>query len=134
MRSLIASAAVFLGLSLVGAGPVGADGQPGTLPTGSPPALQPGETPTGAQTSAAPKAPAAPMILNMLSRPIESQEAAFRESIRQAARSGEPGPGDGTIRIGGATLSIVVKDPCPDGEPYHDVALVQRPRPGRTRR
>jgi hypothetical protein len=75
------------------------------------------------------------MILNMLSRPVESQEAAFRESIRQAARAPEAGPGDGTIRIGGATLTIVVKDPCPDGEPFHDVApLVQRPRPGRTRR
>jgi hypothetical protein len=75
------------------------------------------------------------MILNMLNRPVESQEAAFRESIRQAARAPEAGPGDGTIRIGGATLTIVVKDPCPDGEPFHDMApLVQRPRPGRTRR
>jgi hypothetical protein len=126
MRALGAAAAL-LGLSLAAA-PAGADGQPGSV----------GLTPPAPQVSPAPKvqpAPAAPMILNMLNRPVESQEAAFRESIRQAARAPEAGPGDGTIRIGGATLTIVVKDPCPDGEPFHDVApLVQRPRPGRTRR
>ena len=112
MRLVLASAAL-IGLSLLGGVPALADGP-------APPA--PGPT------------PAAPMILNMLSRPIESQEAAFRQSIREAVRQGESGPGDGTMRIGGATLSIVVKDPCPDGEMFHDTALVQRPRPGRTRR
>ena len=125
MRALAAAAAL-LGLSLAAA-PAGADGLPGA----------PGPTSPAAQVSPAPQAPpapAAPMILNMLNRPIESQEAAFRESIRQAARAPQAGP-DGAIRIGGATLTIVVKDPCPDGEPFHDMApLVQRPRPGRTRR
>ncbi len=122
MRAL-AVAAALLGLSLA-AVPADADGQPGAA----------GLTPSAPQASPTAQTPAAPMILNMLNRPIESQEAAFRESIRQAARAPEAGPGDGTIRIGGATLTIVVKDPCPDGEPFHDTALVQRPRPGRTRR
>ena len=122
MRAL--AAAAFLGLSLA-AVPADADGQPGAV----------GLTPPAPQSSPAPQTPAAPMILNMLNRPIESQEAAFRESIRQAARAPGAGAGDGTIRIGGATLTIVVKDACPDGEPFHDMApLVQRPRPGRTRR
>ena len=118
MRPLLAGAAL-IGLGLLGAAPALADG----------PAAPPAVT-----APASPAAPAAPMILNMLNRPIESQEAAFRESIRQAARQGEPGPGDGTIRVGGATLTIVVKDPCPEGEMFHDSPLVQRPRPGRTRR
>ena len=124
---VLAAAAALLGLSLA-AVPADADGQSGAA----------GLTPPAPQVSPAPQgspAPAAPMILNLLSRPIESQEAAFRESIRQAARAPEAGAGDGTIRIGGATLTIVVKDACPDGEPFHDMApLVQRPRPGRTRR
>ena len=111
MRPLLAGAAL-IGLGLLGSAPALADGPAAPAPS---------------------PAPAAPMILNMLSRPIESQEAAFRESIRQAARQGEAAP-DGTIRIGGATLTIVVKDPCPDGEMFHDAALVQRARPGRTRR
>ena len=132
MRALAAAAAL-LGLSLA-AVPADADGQPGAVGL-TPPAPQVSPAPQASPAPAAPQAPAAPMLLNMLSRPIESQEAAFRESIRQAARAPEAGPGDGTIRIGGATLTIVVKDPCPDGEPFHDVApLVQRPRPGRTRR
>ena len=110
---LVLAGATLIGLSLLGAVPALADGP---------------------ATSAPPSAPAAPMILNILSRPIESQEAAFRQSIRDAVRQGEAGPGDSTIRIGGASLTIVVKDPCPDGELFHDTALVQRPRPGRTRR
>ena len=121
MRVLVAAAAL-IGLSLAAVS-ADADGGPGA---GS-------ETPPAPQASSSPAPPAAPMILNLLSRPVESQEAAFRESIRQAARSPESGP-DGAIRVGGATLTIVVKDPCPDGEPFHDMALVQRPRPGRTRR
>jgi hypothetical protein len=126
MRTLAAAAAL-LGLSLA-AVPADADGQPAAAsPTPPPPQASP--------VPQASPAPAAPMILNMLNRPIESQEAAFRESIRQAARAPQGGPGDGTIRTGGATLTIVVKDACPDGEPFHDMApLVQRPRPGRTRR
>jgi hypothetical protein len=110
MRLLLAGAAL-IGLGLLGSAPALADG-PAT----------PAPSPT----------PAAPMILNMLSRPTESQEAAFRQSIRDAVREGESGPG--AARTGGPTLTIVVKDPCPDGEMFHDAALVQRSRPGRTRR
>lgn len=124
-----AVAALLLGLSL-SAAPAGADGQPGAV--GQAPAAP--QASTMAPAPAAPQAPSAPMVFNMLHRPVESQEAAFRESIRQAARAPEAGP-DGAIRLGGATLSIVVKDACPDGEPFHDMGpLVQRPRPGRTRR
>ena len=110
MRLLLAGG-VLIGLGLLGGAPALADGP---------------------ATAAANPTPAAPMILNMLNRPIESQEAAFRQSIRDAVREGESGPG--ADRVGGASLTIVVKDPCPDGEMFHDTALVQRPRPGRTRR
>src|SRR6266540_3603179 len=103
MRLLIA------GLAVLGAilGPLG----PGTARADGPPTSAAGSAASPAPAAA--PVPAAPMLLNMLSRPVESQEAAFRESIRQAARSAESGPSDGTIRIGGATLTIVVKDPCP---------------------
>ncbi len=110
MRLVLAGAAL-IGLGLLGSAPALADGPAAPAPSPAPPA---------------------PMILNMLSRPIESQEAAFRQSIRDAVRDGESG--SAAARTGGASLTIVVKDPCPDGEMFHDTALVQRPRPGRTRR
>ena len=83
-----------------------------------------------------PSAPPGAVIMNLLAKPVESQEMAFRESIRQeVARGAAPGaPNDGTIRIGRATLTVSVKDPCPDGEPFHDAPSLPRPRPGRTRR
>jgi hypothetical protein len=83
-----------------------------------------------------PTAPPGAVIMNLLAKPVESQEAAFRESIREeVARGAAPGaPNDGTIRIGRATLTVSVKDPCPDGEPFHDAPSLPRPRPGRTRR
>jgi len=139
MRAVTTGAAL-LGLTLLAAIPASADNPaapessiapsaPVTATAPQMPAAPP--APSAAQPAVPPKAP--PMIMNLLNRPMESQEAAFRESIKQAVRS-DPGPRDGTIRIGGATLTIVVKDSCPDGEPYHDMDLVQRPRPGRTRR
>ena len=84
----------------------------------------------------APSPPPGAVIMNLLAKPMESQETAFRESIRQeVARGAAPGtPNDGTIRIGRATLTVTVKDPCPDGEPFHDAPSLPRPRPGRTRR
>src|SRR5689334_10609422 len=121
MRAVTTGAAL-LGLALLASVPANADspalpaasvGAPGpgsAITTQAPGAPQ--ETPA-AQSAVAPKAP--PMIMNLLNRPMESQEAAFRESIKQAVRSGESGSRDGAIRIGGATVTIVVKDACPDG-------------------
>jgi hypothetical protein len=88
------------------------------------------------EPSPAPSAPAGAVIMNLLARPVESQEMAFRQSLRdEVARGAAPGaPNDGTIRIGRATLTVSVKDPCPDGEPFHDAPSLPRPRPGRTRR
>jgi len=74
-------------------------------------------------------APAAPMFLHMLARPVESQEAAFRESLREAVRA----PDAAGVQRNGPKLTITVSDPCPDGELFHDVSM-PRPRPGRTRR
>ncbi len=63
----------------------------------------------------APSPPPGAVIMNLLAKPMESQEAAFRESIRQeVARGAAPGtPNDGTIRIGRATLTVTVKDRVP---------------------
>ena len=95
--------------------------------------------PAQAEDPAAPpraeRPPAGPMILNLLSQPIESQEQAFRESLRRSRAGSNPSgaPSDGTLRLGQATLTITVKDPCPDGDMSYQVPL-PRPLPGRTRR
>jgi hypothetical protein len=138
MRAVTTGAGL-LGLMLLAAIPASADnlGAPASIAGAPAPVSVVGTQASGASQEAAPAQPAVtpkapPMIMNLLSRPMESQESAFRESIKQAVRSADSR--DGAIRIGGATLSIVVKDACPDGEMYHDMDLVQRPRPGRTRR
>ena len=82
------------------------------------------------------------LILNMLARPIESQEAAFNASLKSDAAvprvsradEGEVQP-DGSVRYGrgGSSLTITVRNPCPPGDLAHE-AMVYRSLPGRARR
>ena len=82
------------------------------------------------------------VILNMLARPIESQEAAFNASLKSDAAAprvpradeGEVQP-DGSVRYGrgGTSLTITVRNPCPPGDLAHE-AMYYRSLPGRARR
>ncbi|MBI3029644.1 MAG: hypothetical protein HYY64_09055 [Candidatus Rokubacteria bacterium] len=74
----------------------------------------------------------APLILDLLTLPVENPEAAFQKSLRDApvARSG---PGwealpDGSYRYGAASLNVIIKNPCPEGTHQTPLAL-----PGRRR-
>lgn len=74
----------------------------------------------------------APLLLNLFNVTIESPEAAFKESLRSSpAPRLVPGweilP-DGSARYGDSRLSVVIKNPCPDGTIHTPVAL-----PGRRR-
>jgi hypothetical protein len=73
--------------------------------------------------------PAGPMIMNLLSPMIPSQEQAFRDSLRDPA----PSTSNSTARAGKPTITITVSEPCPEGDLYHEMSM-PRPRPGRTRR
>ena len=83
-----------------------------------------------------------PMILNMLTRPVESPDAALKEALRKDATAppaGRPDGGevlpDGSVRYGrGSTgMTVTVRNPCPQGDLAHEAA-VYRPLPGRARR
>ncbi len=74
----------------------------------------------------------APLILNMLALPMDRPEAAFQESLR-AAPVARAAPGwqqleDGSYRYGDSRLTVIIKNPCPEGQPHVPVAL-----PGRNR-
>ena len=83
----------------------------------------------------------APMILNLLARPIEAPEVAFNKALKQdaGARRADRGDGpetlpDGSVRYGRANgLSVTIRNPCPPGDLEHE-ASYQRPLPGRARR
>jgi hypothetical protein len=92
-----------------------------------------------AETSAIP--PASPMLLNLMSPPVESQETAFRESLRRdagpvpARRADAPEVlPDGSVRYGRSTLGLVIKNRCPEGVLAHQAKLAPLPLPGHTRR
>ena len=86
----------------------------------------------------------APMILNLLNRPLESPEAAFNKQLKTdvgaplARRNDEPEilP-DGSIRYGSGSKSVTVtiKNPCPPGDIEHEIAAMRAERqlPGRRR-
>ena len=87
----------------------------------------------------------APMILNLLARPLESAEAAFNKELKTyagastAARGDEPEVlADGSVRYGrGAkTLTVTIRNPCPPGDFEHEMAQLSsyRQLPGRARR
>lgn len=74
----------------------------------------------------------APLILNLLALPMEKPEAAFQESLRaapvpRAAPEWKP-LDDGSYRYGDSRLTVIIKNPCPEGKPYVPPAL-----PGRRR-
>jgi len=86
-------------------------------------------------------APAAdPLLLDLMSQPVESQEAAFSASLR---RDAGPAPAqradapevlpDGSVRYGRTTLGVVIKNPCPAGNLVPEAKL-SPPPPGPNRR
>jgi hypothetical protein len=83
----------------------------------------------------------APLILQMLSRPVDKPEALMKEGLRRDAelsKSPRPTDGqvmpDGSVRYGtdSASVSVTIKNPCPPGDIAHEMATV--PLPGRGRR
>jgi hypothetical protein len=84
----------------------------------------------------------APMILNLLARPLESSEAAFNKELKNYAsppKGDEPEVlADGSVRYGrGAkNLTVTIRNPCPPGDIEHEMAQLSsyRQLPGRARR
>jgi hypothetical protein len=84
----------------------------------------------------------APMILNLLARPLESSEAAFNKELKNYAappKGDEPEVlPDGSVRYGKGTksLTVTIKNPCPPGDIEHEMAQLSsyRQLPGRARR
>ena len=82
----------------------------------------------------------APMILQMLSRPVEKPEAVMREMLRPDAVQAKPVRfdqpqvmPDGSVRYGGdsgGSVTMTVRNPCPPGDIEHEM-MVQRSLPGR---
>jgi hypothetical protein len=87
----------------------------------------------------------APMILNLLARPLESPEAAFNKELKNyaglpAAARGDEGEvlADGSVRYGRGTknVTVTIRNPCPPGDIEHEMAQLSsyRQLPGRGRR
>jgi len=83
---------------------------------------------------------AAPLILNLMNRPVESRERAYTEDIKRDALAPrpsaidewEPQP-DGSMRNKKTGISVTVRNPCPAGDIEHEFALAayNRSRPRR---
>ncbi|HWN54319.1 MAG TPA: hypothetical protein VNP91_04345 [Methylomirabilota bacterium] len=82
----------------------------------------------------------APLILQMLSRPADKPETIMKEGLRRDAELSKvtrPSEGqvmpDGSVRYGGdgASVNVMIKNPCPPGDIAHEMAI---PLPGRGRR
>ena len=74
----------------------------------------------------------APLILNLLALPMEKPGAALQESLRaapvsRAAPEWQPLE-DGSYRYGDSRLTVIIKNPCPEGTHQTPLAL-----PGRRR-
>ena len=101
--------------------------------------------PTGVATVAAEEVRQqlnAPMILNLLARPLESPEAAFNKELKNYAAvpkgdEAEVLP-DGSVRYGRGpkSLTVTIRNPCPPGDIEHEMAQLSsyRQLPGRGRR
>src|SRR5262245_31010508 len=83
----------------------------------------------------------APLILNLLARPMESPEAAFNKELRNYAappKGDEPEVlPDGSVRYGRSkNLTVTIRNPCPPGDIEHEMAQLSpyRQLPGRARR
>ena len=81
----------------------------------------------------------APMILNLLARPADAPDAAFRETLRRDAAPPLARPTqwemlpDGSARHVGTGVTMIIKNPCPPGDLEHEAAFY-RSLPGRSRR
>ena len=83
----------------------------------------------------------APMILQMLSKPVEKPEAVMREMLRPDATSVRPVRSegqvmpDGSVRYGteASGVTMTIRNPCPPGDIEHEM-MVQRSLPGRGRK
>ena len=74
----------------------------------------------------------APLILNLLALPMDKPGAALQESLRaapvsRAAPEWQPLE-DGSYRYGDSRLTVIIKNPCPEGTHQTPLAL-----PGRRR-
>jgi len=86
--------------------------------------------PAGAGAAEPGEKATAPIILNLINRPMESRERAFSEEIKRDALAPrpsaidewEPQP-DGSMRNRKTGLSITVRNPCPPGDIEHEFAL-----------
>lgn len=93
--------------------------------------------PLGASAEEA-KTPIAPLILDLVSRPIESYDAAFHQVLREGgpaarrrATEGKVLP-DGSVQYGEGkgTVIVTVRNPCPEGSGHYG----PKPLPGRRAR
>jgi hypothetical protein len=85
----------------------------------------------------------APMILNLLARPVETPETAFNAALKndtgapRARRADEPEVlSDGSVRYGDGSrgVTMTIRNPCPPGDLEHEALYYPRPLPGRARR
>ena len=72
----------------------------------------------------------APLILNLMNRPVESRERAYTEDIKRDALAPRPSPmdewepqPDGSMRNKKTGISLTVRNPCPAGDIEHEFAL-----------
>jgi len=72
----------------------------------------------------------APLILNLINRPVESRERAYTEDIKRDALAPRPSPmdewepqPDGSMRNKKTGISMTVRNPCPAGDIEHEFAL-----------
>jgi len=84
----------------------------------------------------------APMILQMLSRPVENPESVMREMLRPDAVQAKPVRfdqpqvmPDGSVRYGTdrASVTMTIRNPCPPGDVEHEM-MALRSLPGRGRK
>ena len=84
----------------------------------------------------------APMILQMLARPVEKPESVMREMLRPDAVQASPVRfdqpqvmPDGSVRYGtgAASVTMAIRNPCPPGDIEHEM-MALRSLPGRGRK
>jgi hypothetical protein len=72
----------------------------------------------------------APLILNLMNRPVESRERAYTEEVKRDALAPRPSAvdeweqqPDGSMRNKKTGISVTVRNPCPPGDIEHEFAL-----------
>ena len=72
----------------------------------------------------------APLILNLMNRPVESRERAYTEDIKRDALAPRPSAvdewepqADGSMKNKKTGISVTVRNPCPAGDIDHEFAL-----------